>query len=252
MAKKTKKVASETLVNFILDKSGSMQSLHLGTISGFNEYVDKLSKDGNKYSFSFTLFDTVVEKRYINVPIKDVKPLDNATYFPSGMTALYDAVCQTCNEVKKSLKPSQKVLTVILTDGQENSSREFGQADMNNMVKELEGTGKWTFVFLGANQDSFATGGAVGVSSMNTTNFQASNEGMAKAMCAMSVNTRSFGASSLGATNAFFSKSDQMDIGGVSASASSNMSTSGDEQIKAHFSALGKKSWEKRKRDLQG
>ena len=40
MKTKIKEKEKETLISFILDETGSMQSVKSQTISGFNEYID--------------------------------------------------------------------------------------------------------------------------------------------------------------------------------------------------------------------
>lgn len=245
----------ETLVNFILDKSGSMASVKGATISGFNEYLGTLKNDGNKYSFSLTLFDTVIDKVCVNKPIKDVKDIDADTYMPDGGTALYDAVCITIDAVLAKVKPTQKVLTVIMTDGEENSSKEYGQEQLKAKIKELESKGNWSFVFLGANQDAWANAQKMGMSQMNTANFVGSAAGIQHTMRAMSANTANFSASLASNTANFFSAADQADLSsggaGINTSSSSSGASGVDQQaISQHFSNLGKKSWDKRKRDF--
>src|SRR3990167_10207505 len=203
--KKTKKIkkVGETLVNFILDKSGSMESIKSATISGFNEYIKTLKKDGNKYSFSLTMFDTQIETPFINTPLNEVDELDEKKYDTNGSTALYDAVCSTIKKIKE--KPNQKVINIIMTDGEENSSKEYTQVQMRAMIKDLEAKGNWTFVYLGANQDSYVNAQKFGISQMNTSNFVASDAGIGTAMKTMAMNTSSFAMNASFNTNAFFS-----------------------------------------------
>jgi hypothetical protein len=81
------------LVNVILDKSGSMSTKVQDVIGGFNLYLDELAKEpAVDYGFSLTLFDTVVEMKYKAAPLSKVAKLDDATYRPSGNTALFDAI----------------------------------------------------------------------------------------------------------------------------------------------------------------
>lgn len=54
-----------------------------------------------------------------------------------------------------------KVLAVILTDGLENASKEVNHQQVAQMIREREADG-WTFLYLGANQDTWAVGGALG------------------------------------------------------------------------------------------
>lgn len=229
----------ETLVNFILDKSGSMESVRRATISGFNEYIQTLKKDGNKYSFSLTLFDTLTSRPYINQPLEDVRELNEESYMPNGSTALYDAVCSTIRNINE--KKGQKVINIIMTDGEENSSKEFTEVEMRKLIQDREKKGNWTFVYLGANQDSYATAQKFGFNKMNVSNFNATAKGMNMAMNVMAMNTSAFAGNDQLSTRTFFSAKDQTNLeaaGGV------------DEKVSAHFSNLGKRSWEKRRNKL--
>ena len=205
--KKTKK--TKTLVNFILDKSGSMGGVRDATISGFNEYINTLKKDGNEYDFSLTLFDTEVLEKYVSKSLKSVDELDSKSYVPDGMTALYDAVCRTVEGVKKSVSKGTKVLTVIMTDGCENSSKEYTEKNMKELVKKLEATKLWSFIYLGANQDAWANAGAWGFASSNVSNFNSTGKGVTATFAVMATNTSAFGGGGGGSTLSFFSKDDQ-------------------------------------------
>lgn len=196
------------LVNFILDKSGSMQGIKDATISGVNEYINNLKRDETiNYSFSLTLFDENVIKVHINAPLSSVTDLTADEYKPDGMTALYDAVCQTINNVRDV--NYDKILTVIMTDGQENSSHEYTQANLKEKIDKLNKTEKWTFVFLGANQDAWLTAKAFGIGQMNTANFNVSAAGAKVVYSTLSANTAAYARSSTQNTNDFMSAADQ-------------------------------------------
>lgn len=211
MKKQTKqtKAATKTIVNFILDKSGSMGSVKDATISGFNEYLKTLKKDAKGCEFSLTLFDTVVKTPYVGEPLKNVKELDSKSYVPDGMTALYDAVCKTIEDAKKKVTKGVKVLTVIMTDGEENASKEYTEKNLKELVSNLEATKMWSFVFLGANQDSWKNAGAWGFASSNIANFNQTDKGITATFAMVASNT----SASLRSMNfdnaAFFSKDDQ-------------------------------------------
>lgn len=197
---------NQVAVNFILDRSGSMSSCAEGTISGFNEYLKTLKADKKTdYTFSLTLFDDFIEKPIVAKNIKKVADLTNGTFVPRGSTALYDAVCKTI----KDFKTTGKTITVIMTDGGENSSKEFTQVHMREMIKKLEATKKHTFVYLGANQDAYAVAHSFGFAAQNTSNFNATGGGGAGAMRTLGVNTVAYSAQATSATNDFFSKEDQ-------------------------------------------
>ena len=59
----------------------------------------------------------------------------------------------------------------ILTDGEENSSREFKKETVRKMIEEQTNVYKWQFVFLGANQDAFAEAGGMGISRAMSANY---------------------------------------------------------------------------------
>lgn len=181
MNKKTLTKKKSVLVNFILDKSGSMQSVKSATISGANEYIQSLKNDKKvDYKLTLTLFDTNVSKLFDNQPLSNVDAFTESNYVPNGMTALYDAVCTTIKEVKE--KKGQKVITVIMTDGEENSSKEYDEKALKALIDEKM---NWTFLFMGANQDSYATAQKYGIHADNTMNFAATNLGVRSAMNVM-------------------------------------------------------------------
>jgi hypothetical protein len=161
MAKKT------TILNFVLDETGSMQVCWDATISGFNEYVGNLRKDKNgTVMMTLTQFNsTKIETVLDHIPIKKVPDLNRDTYRPNNLTPLYDAIAQTIKATEKRGKKYKKkpaVLCVIMTDGHENASREYTRESIFNLVKEKEKDG-WTFAYLGANQDAWAVGQSIGI-----------------------------------------------------------------------------------------
>lgn len=195
-------------VIFVLDKSGSMDIVRETTIKGFNDYVDTLKKDKkNDYSFTLVLFDTIVEKRYKNKPLKDVKKLTNETYVPDGWTALYDAVCMTANEAKKDKKTAkEQFLMVILTDGQENSSKEYNQKNLQEIVAELKKKKTWQFVFLGSNQDAWATASNWGLNRSSVVTYTSTPTGVKNVFYQVACSTVSY-SSSLSASSSASSSS---------------------------------------------
>lgn len=97
---------------------------------------------------------------------------------PRNTTPLYDAMAKMIAHIERmsSERADEDVAVVVFTDGGENASREFSRAAVFGLVEQKKKLG-WTFVFLGANQDSYKSGGAVGFSRGSTTNFRASAAG---------------------------------------------------------------------------
>lgn len=184
-----------------------MESAKSATISGFNEYIENLLKDRkNTYKVSLTLFNDKVEEKYINQSLPKVIELTERTYQPDGMTALYDAACRTLNKVRGN---KGKNIVVILTDGEENSSKEFGSEDFKKLVKELQAKKNWTFVYLGANHDAWLIAKVWGFSEGNVSNYFQTSDGVGQAFSAVSNATMRFaanvGGGGGGGTAKFFS-----------------------------------------------
>lgn len=205
--KKKKIVKSKNiLVNFVLDETGSMQSCIEATISGFNEYVNGLKKDKkNKYLFTLTQWDSSRFNVIHNaVDISKVKNLTNETYRPGASTPLYDAIAKTIKAVEDNVKKGTHVLTVIMTDGAENASKEYSHEAVKSLIKAKEKLG-WTFVFLAANIDAKKTAVGFGMSIDNAMRYD-TNKTLG-AMAALAANTKSYAAAPRGSgmsCNAFF------------------------------------------------
>lgn len=184
-----------TVVNIILDTSGSMGDCKAGTIEGFNSYIKKLAKEDARVLVSLTVFNTHVEKRYSLIPLATVPLLTNETYITDGGTALYDATVDTIEEASERIahmgeKPV--VLTVIITDGLNNSSVKHDRACLTDLIERLKKEDTWSFVFLGSNQDSWANAKDMGMSFGNTANYVSDNAGMVLTMDSLYVGTSNF------------------------------------------------------------
>lgn len=204
----------KTIVNFILDKSGSMYETKEATISGFNEYIQTLkskNKEKDKILFSLTLFNTSILQKYVAIPLKEVEKLTKESYSPDGFTALYDAVVETVekvNEKAEEIKGEVKHLVVIMTDGQENSSVRHNEKCLKDLIEKLKEK-NWTFVFLGANQDSWATTCDWGLAIANTANWDNSTvRGVSTCFASLANSTMNFACSNTGSTSNFFTKKD--------------------------------------------
>ena len=160
------------LVNVILDKSGSMASKLNDVIEGFNAYLSGLSKEDKvDYLFSLTLFDTMVTYRDVAIPLASVRKLDTQTYVPGGNTALNDAIGISVRKVEGDKPQVDKVITVIMTDGEENSSREWTHDAVKSLIEQKEKEGVWTFVFLGAAPDAWVQGKSLGIPMGNVAQY---------------------------------------------------------------------------------
>ena len=167
----------KTEIVCVLDRSGSMSSILDDAIGGFNAFLNeqKEIEDSDAY-LTVALFDDKYAILHEHVAIKDVPEIDPNSFVPRGMTALNDAIGKTINSLKERLnklpideKPN-KVIFTILTDGNENASKEYSSDAIKQLIKEQEAN-DWNFIYLAANQNAFATSDSYGISRGNTLNF---------------------------------------------------------------------------------
>ncbi len=126
-------------ITFVLDSSGSMDAILDDTIGGFNAFVKSRSPPETMSLYTFSDTCTLV---YRDVPVEHVKPLDTKTFLPGGCTALYDALGKVIKE-----EPSKSdTILVILTDGQENSSKTYTKSHVKDL---LESAGFIDVIYVG-------------------------------------------------------------------------------------------------------
>lgn len=198
------KKSNETVVTFLLDKSGSMGPIKNDTIGAFNAYLSELQKEPAGMTFSFLQFDTnSVDTIHRNVPVGEALLLTPATYNPNGGTPLIDAAYKTIKAVEASIGDRRpKVVICIQTDGQENASRDHTWADLQDLIKEKTALG-WQFNFMGCGIDAYAQGAQMGIAAINTMSYDRHDAAATRsAFAASAQNTVRFGAG-LSATTAY-------------------------------------------------
>lgn len=167
----------------ILDRSGSMGCIRRAAVDGFNETLAGIKKAQEKFEKTQEHFVTLVafcccETEYIfdKVPVAEARPLSLEDYRPCCGTPLYDAMGFTLTQMQKHMAAltDAVVVVTIITDGMENSSREYTGSAIRRLVSELREDG-WTFTYMGANQDSVEV--AMTLSIRNARNFDYSSEG---------------------------------------------------------------------------
>ena len=196
-----------TKIIFVVDRSGSMSSIANDVIGGYNKFItDQKALKHGTCDVTFYQFDTEYEAVYENTPIDFVKDLDNKTFVPRGGTALLDAVGTTIKNVGDHLAKLQeserpeKVLVVIITDGEENSSRSYNWNKIKQAVEHQTNVYKWQFTYIGANQNAWQVGSNLGISADASLTYAANSLGTANAFDSLSTNTRSYRSASLNTT----------------------------------------------------
>lgn len=170
-----------TLIAVLLDRSGSMQSIKSDTEGGFAAYMDQQREVPKRIEVTLAQFDTEYELVYANKPLGDVPKLNLQ---PRGMTALYDATGRLITDIGAELakRPEHErpgtVIVVVLTDGHENSSKEWSHAAVKALITQQQDTYKWNFLFLGANMDAVAIGTEMGFSPKQSITYAAAPQGV--------------------------------------------------------------------------
>ena len=146
----------KTYIAFVLDKSGSMQNIRDVAIRGFNDQLESITREANPNTFvSLVTFSTFVTPIFFNRRINQVEKLDYFNYQPEGWTALYDAVGYTISRLENESEYDSNTafLVVIISDGYENRSVDYTSSKLANLITRKQHSGRWTFAYVGANQD---------------------------------------------------------------------------------------------------
>jgi Mg-chelatase subunit ChlD len=167
----------------ILDESGSMESIKRTIIQGFNEIVQTVKGieknfPEQEHFISLVTFNGLGQKllHFID-PVSKLEQIDNTRYQPDSMTPLFDAIGFSVTKLRQVLegKTDYDVLVTILTDGEENSSKEYTGKAISQLINELK-LNHWTFTYIGTdhNVEEFAAT----ISITNTMTFQKNEAGM--------------------------------------------------------------------------
>ena len=154
-------------IRFVLDESGSMYNSVDDVIGGFQKLIDEQKGEKNgECIISLYRFSGTVKKDYIGKPVNEVPKL---YYSPGGCTAMNDGVGTAIDEIGKWLsdmdeseRPSKNMI-VIMTDGQENASKEYNFDTVKAKIKHQEEKYSWTFVYMGTNLQDLKDANRLGI-----------------------------------------------------------------------------------------
>lgn len=154
----------------LLDRSQSMESLWGEALAAINGYVKKLADDNVDTGVTLATFDLHDQKLVFDV-IRDRiipntwLPVSTKDAAPRGMTPLNDAVGRLVTLANSN--NYEKVAIIILTDGQENASKELSVNQAKAILDSCRAKG-WQVIFLGANFDNAAQATSYGARSAQT------------------------------------------------------------------------------------
>jgi len=155
-----------THIYFLLDRSGSMQSIKTDTEGGFAAFVEEQKQAPGECRVTLAQFDNEYDVVYADRPLADVPPLDLQ---PRGSTALLDAMGRTITDAGTrlaALPEDQRpgtVIVAIMTDGHENASQEWTRPAIKALVTQQSTQFAWQVMYMGADQDAIEVGAGLGV-----------------------------------------------------------------------------------------
>ncbi|EAZ94688.1 hypothetical protein FBBAL38_12920 [Flavobacteria bacterium BAL38] len=145
----------------ILDESGSMNSIKKTILNGFNELINSVKSIEKEFPeqehyISIISFNSKNENNVIhfNEPVSKIETIDDKNYNPESSTPLFDAMGFSILKLKNFLsdKNNYSVLVTILTDGEENASKEYSLTSIKRIIEELKSE-NWTFTYIGTDHD---------------------------------------------------------------------------------------------------
>ena len=141
-------------ITVIMDSSGSMEEIQDDAIGSFNTFLADKKKLYTNSRMSIVLFDNEYIIHMKDMPIIEIQPLNRKSYRPKGSTALLDAIGRTINAIENREHVSEEILIAVLTDGRENSSKEYSLDLIKEMIQDRENIG-WDFIYLSADPSAF-------------------------------------------------------------------------------------------------
>lgn len=165
-------------IAIILDRSGSMQGIRDDMEQGFRAFLEEQRKLPGELVVSLYQFDDKFDVMYEEIPVQDVKGLN---LHPRGFTALYDAVGKATGLMGERLAAKAEadrpggVIVMVITDGQENASKEYNKEKVQAIVKHQSEVYKWQFMYLGSDLSTAQDAAAI---NMRSAGYLASPKGV--------------------------------------------------------------------------
>jgi hypothetical protein len=184
-------------IHVILDRTGSMQSIRDDVIGGFNNYVAQQKQGPGTATLSLIQFDSQDPYEVVHdfMLLAAVPPLTADTYVPRASTPLLDALGHGIADLQGRLgklaegERPEHLFFVIITDGQENASREYTREQVASMIKEKTEKDGWDFVYLSADFAAVQEARNLGIGHDKSLLFGRTAQGVSEAMGSLSERT---------------------------------------------------------------
>jgi len=151
----------------VLDESGSMHSIKENMRTSLNQLITEQKTITERPSkFTLVKFNEHVRRVIQNKLLDEVELLQENDYKPDGGTALFDAVGDTINWFRNE----KNVLMIVVTDGQENSSRKYtNKKQITDTVAKMQNEQGWNYVYLSCDIATAEQGNNMGFATSTTS-----------------------------------------------------------------------------------
>lgn len=207
--KKKSDFQGTTHITVVLDRSGSMISMWQEVVTGYNAYVTEQAKLPGVALLTLVVFDTAIDTVQTGVPISETGSLDETKVYPRGCTALFDALGRAVHETEGRVGEADRAVVMVITDGQENSSREVTKASVQATISRLEAKQNWTFTYMSASPTGFADAANIGIQAGNVAAFAPTPDGAQRAFHQVSASTTNLRGTMSKTSGNFYAPRDQ-------------------------------------------
>ncbi len=165
------------IVSLVVDRSGSMASNWTKTIDACNEYLNSLKSNGADTLVNVTVFDSgSIDRVRTRMPATDMLPLKADEFPPRGNTPLLDAVGRAITDLlERPKRDDEGAALVVMTDGQENASREHKLEDIKTRLADQQTKDNWLVIFLGEGLAAWGQASSLGAWAGNSMNYSGAN-----------------------------------------------------------------------------
>lgn len=184
--------------HFVLDRSGSMDSIWKSTVDSFNEQIGALREveikfPHQKHLVTLTVFDNEIETLFSGIRLDEVKKFEEFNVEPRGLTSLYDAIGISISKIKtengallNESPEENEAFIVVLTDGGENNSKEYRAENIRSLISEIDTKKNWSIILIGSDISTLASARSIlGFGTSNTISFMNTGAGMNSASCSV-------------------------------------------------------------------
>lgn len=147
----------------VLDASGSMEWARERVVALYNNHVSSIQKasvtEGQRSTISLVTFGERGDftqpygphVKLSDQPVSRLCPITTRDYAPYGQTPMLDGIgvaIKLLEGLPGSTDENTSNVIIVITDGEENASKQFHPEHLNKKILGLQHTDRWSFAFL--------------------------------------------------------------------------------------------------------